>query len=80
LTTRTRERTFRRSSFCADGTCVEVSPLDNGAIALRDAKDLSAPEHVFTRAEWIAFVRGVKAGEFDFDLPMSEAPSVDIGT
>jgi len=59
---------FRRSSFCGNGHCVEVAPLPNGTVALRDSKDLTVPQHVYTPAEWIAFVQGVKAGEFDFDL------------
>jgi hypothetical protein len=60
---------FRRSSFCGTGTCVEVAPLENGWVALRDSKNPAAPEHRFNRDEWIAFTRGVKAGEFDFDSP-----------
>ena len=60
------EITFKKSSFCQDGGCVEVAPLPSGDIALRDAKDPSLPAHVFTRAEWTAFVAGVRNGEFDY--------------
>jgi len=56
---------YTRSSFSADGTCVEVRLLDDGAIGLRDSKDLAKPAHVFTQPEWSAFVAGVRAGEFD---------------
>lgn len=59
---------FRRSSFCASGGCVEVAPLASGMVAVRDSKDLSLPEQVYTADEWAAFVQGVKAGEFDFGL------------
>jgi hypothetical protein len=60
------ESLFRRSSFCQDGGCVEVAQLPSGNIALRDAKDPSLPPHVFNRAEWTAFVAGVRNGEFDY--------------
>jgi hypothetical protein len=57
---------FKASSFCTYGNCVEVGTAPDGTVILRDRKD---PDRVaslaFTREEWIAFVRGVKAGEFD---------------
>lgn len=59
---------YGRSSFCSGGHCVEVATLPDGNIAIRDSKDLAAPHHVYTPAEWVAFVQGVKAGEFDFGL------------
>jgi Domain of unknown function (DUF397) len=59
---------YARSSFCGGGHCVEVAPLPDGQVAVRDSKDSSAPDQVYTPAEWVAFVRGVKAGEFDFGL------------
>lgn len=64
---------FRRSSFCGSGGCVEVATLDGGIIAVRDSKDPAIPEHHYTADEWVAFIHGVKAGEFDFGLP-SELP------
>jgi hypothetical protein len=67
------DRQFRRSTFCQGGTCVEVAPLPDGQIAVRDSKDLSVPRHVYTQDEWVAFIQGVKAGEFDFDP--SHSPS-----
>lgn len=65
---------YRRSSFCSGGTCVEVAVLTDGSIAVRDAKDRAKSVHQYTPEEWTAFVRGVKAGEFDFDLPSLAAP------
>lgn len=47
-----------------NGNCVEVAILD-AAVAVRDTKDRSGPMLVFTPAEWDAFVRGAKDGEFD---------------
>lgn len=57
---------WRRSSFCngANSTCVEVA--GNGeSILVRDSKNVTAPALIFTTEEWHAFVRGVRAGEFD---------------
>ncbi len=70
---RPHDPVFRRSSQCGGGNCVEVAPLSNGQVAVRDSKDLDAPQHVYTPAEWVAFIQGVKAGEFDFGLPTDAA-------
>jgi hypothetical protein len=55
-----------KSSFCGHPGCVEVS---HSAIMdtfhVRDSKDPEGPELEFTRAEWEAFIKGVKAGELD---------------
>jgi hypothetical protein len=66
---------YRRSSFCSGGSCVEVAPLEGGGVAVRDSKDLSTPEHRYTVDEWRAFVQGVKAGEFDFDMNTGAEPN-----
>ncbi|MBV9312422.1 MAG: DUF397 domain-containing protein [Pseudonocardia sp.] len=58
---------YRKSSF-SKMECVEVAPLPDGTISLRDSKDTSRAAHAFTPGEWAAFVAGVKVGEFDFDL------------
>lgn len=55
---------WRRSSFCADSACVEVS-VGSHDIAVRDAKRSDSPVLSFTREEWTAFIQGVKTGEFD---------------
>ena len=58
--------TYKVSSFCNFGECVEVGQLPDGFVTVRDTKD---PERrtslTFTRDEWEAFVKGVKNGEFD---------------
>lgn len=57
---------WRKSSFSSgQGECVEVAEAPDGGRYVRDTKDRSQPAHYFTPAEWDAFVRGVKAGEFD---------------
>jgi len=65
---------FRRSSYCHNGACVEVEPR-HGEIAVRDTKDAQRPELRYTTEEWVAFIRGVKAGEFDFGLISVQDPS-----
>lgn len=40
-------------------------------IAVRDSKDPDGPKLFFTSDEWTAFIRGVKADEFDLE----DAPS-----
>ncbi|MFC5137234.1 DUF397 domain-containing protein [Actinomycetospora rhizophila] len=56
---------FTRSSFCVGTQCVEVGIVDGSGIAIRDSKDPSSPSIIFTHSEWMAFLRGVKVGEFD---------------
>jgi Domain of unknown function (DUF397) len=57
--------TFKTSSFCSLGNCVEVGRTDEGAVLVRDTKDRAQEALSFTVEEWSAFVAGVKAGEFD---------------
>ncbi|MCA2186237.1 DUF397 domain-containing protein [Nonomuraea cavernae] len=57
---------WRRSSFCNGASaCVEVAPLADGNVALKDSKTEDGPVLVFTPAEWAAFTAGVRDGEFD---------------
>ncbi len=57
---------FRVSSFCSFGNCVEVGRTSDGAVVVRDTKNRAQEALTFTDEEWVAFVAGVKAGEFDF--------------
>jgi hypothetical protein len=57
---------YRISSFCNLGNCVEVGRSPDGSVTVRDTKDAERRHALtFTTDEWTAFVRGVKAGEFD---------------
>ncbi|HEX4657515.1 MAG TPA: DUF397 domain-containing protein [Streptosporangiaceae bacterium] len=58
-----------RSRACSSDGCVEVAHLAGGGVAVRDSKDAGKPPHMFDREEWLAFIAGVKNGEFD--LPVS---------
>ncbi len=57
---------WRRSSYCsgASSTCVEVA-IGDQLVTVRDSKVEAGPMLRFTLAEWRAFVRGVRAGEFE---------------
>ncbi|UQU64595.1 DUF397 domain-containing protein [Couchioplanes caeruleus] len=54
---------WRRSSRCADCSCVEVARID-GVVLVRDSKQPGVPALAFTEQEWMDFVAGVMAGEF----------------
>jgi hypothetical protein len=60
----TGEPAWRKASFCASGECVEVTQR-NGMIVLRDSKQPNGSVISYTREEWLSFVLGIKAGEFD---------------
>jgi hypothetical protein len=55
---------FKSSASGANG-CVEVAHMPGGGVALRDSKDRSKAAHIYTGAEWEAFLAGAKNGEFD---------------
>jgi Domain of unknown function (DUF397) len=58
--------TWRTSSFSGhEGSCVETALLADGSIAVRNSNDPEADVVFFTRAEMDAWIKGVKAGEFD---------------
>ena len=57
---------YKVSSFCSFGNCVEVGRSPEGTVVVRDTKDRGQEALTFTDEEWVAFVAGVKAGEFDF--------------
>ncbi len=49
----------------ASGNCVELAQLPEGGVALRNSRDPEGPALLFTRDEIMAFVHGVRAGDFD---------------
>ncbi|SPL94366.1 putative regulator [[Actinomadura] parvosata subsp. kistnae] len=59
---------WRKASYCNGASaCVEVAPLADGNVALRDSKQQDGPVLVFTPSEWAAFVAGVQDRQFDLD-------------
>jgi Domain of unknown function (DUF397) len=58
-------RRWMKSSYSGPtGNCVEVEPLADGGVAVRNSRDADGPALVFTGAEWDAFLRGAQDGEF----------------
>lgn len=57
---------WRKSSFSGDqGSCVETAALPDGRVAVRNSNHPEAGTVFFTRGEIDAWLKGVKAGEFD---------------
>jgi len=58
--------TWRKSrrSGPQGGNCVEVAQLPDGRVAVRDSRHPAAPALVFTAAEWDAFVKDARDGDF----------------
>nr|HEU5356232.1 DUF397 domain-containing protein [Actinocrinis sp.] len=57
---------WRKSSHSGyNGNCVEVAPLADGSIAMRNSRDPHGPALIYTQAEIAAFLAGIKDGEFD---------------
>lgn len=70
---RWRKASYSGASGC---DCVEVTATSDASVAphksgedvlylMRDSKNPDGPQLAFTAAEWDAFVKGVKDGEFD---------------
>jgi hypothetical protein len=55
--------TYRKSSKCANATCVEVK-ISSHVVSVRDNEGAVV---MYTHDEWKAFVEGVKLGEFDVE-------------
>ncbi|TCB92122.1 DUF397 domain-containing protein [Micromonospora zingiberis] len=53
------------------GSCVEAGPVldGSGRVAVRHSKAPDAATIVYPADEWMAFISGVKAGEFDLVAP-----------
>lgn len=60
-----RKSTFSGSGGVGGGNCVEIAPLADGTVALRNSKHPEAATVLFTRSEITAWIQGCKAGEFD---------------
>jgi hypothetical protein len=60
-----KARWIKSSASSGNGTCVETASVRTDEILVRNSRDSEGPVLAFTKAEWIAFVAGVKAGEFD---------------
>lgn len=55
-------RKSRHSS--PNGNCVEMAGLEAGRVAVRNSRHPDGPALIFTRDEWVAFIRGAADGDF----------------
>lgn len=59
-----RAAVWRKSTYSSpNGNCVEAATLADG-VAVRNSRFPDGPALIFTDAEWEAFVRGIKDGDF----------------
>ncbi|MGY0234115.1 DUF397 domain-containing protein [Longispora urticae] len=61
-TTFTNWRTSTRSGGASN--CVEVAFTNDGTTGVRDSKHREGPQLEFSRAEWTAFLHGVRKRQF----------------
>lgn len=57
--------TWQKARASNSGGCVELAPLPDGGVAVRDSKHRDEGMLAFTRVEWAAFLDGMAKGEFD---------------
>lgn len=56
---------IKASASSGNGNCVETTSIRPDELCLRNSRDPDGPVLRFTKQEWVAFLAGVKAGEFD---------------
>lgn len=56
---------WRRSTFCANGTCLEVADLGD-SVLVRDSKNPDSAHLRFSIEEWEIFCGAVASGEFTY--------------
>ena len=49
---------------CDGGNCIRVAP-NADMIVIGDSKNPDGPSLSYSRAEWAAFVEGIRQGDFD---------------
>ncbi len=54
----------RVARSCDGGNCVRIAPSGD-MVLIGDSKDPDGPVLAYNRAEWKAFVEGVRQGDFD---------------
>lgn len=58
-------RWIKSSGSAGNGACVEVASVREDEVLVRNSRDPEGPILAFTKAEWVAFLAGAKALEFD---------------
>jgi hypothetical protein len=52
-----------KSSYCADGSCLEVARIPGDLVGVRDSKRPDQDFLTFGRAAWTSFISAIKVGE-----------------
>jgi hypothetical protein len=55
---------WHKAQRCSNSSCVEVASSGD-RVLVRDGKETNGAILSYTREEWLIFVAGVKAGDFD---------------
>jgi len=55
----------KSNASTSQGNCVEMAPLPEGQVAIRNSRDPQGPALIYTRAEIAALVQGARDGDFD---------------
>lgn len=56
----------KANASVGNGNCIEVTPLPEGNVGMRNSRFPDGPALVFTKAEVAAFFEGVREMEFDY--------------
>lgn len=56
---------WRKSTHSVEANCIELAPLQDDTIAMRDSKHPQDDFLTFQRRAFDALLKGAKAGEFD---------------
>lgn len=65
---------WSKSSYSGGNGCVETAQFQGSLIAVRDSKDPDGGFLLYNGEEWRAFLKGVRAGEFDHLAPFAGPP------
>jgi hypothetical protein len=55
---------WRVARDCDGGSCIRVAPHE-GMIVIGDTKNPDGPVLFYSHDEWLAFVKGIRQGDFD---------------
>lgn len=55
---------WRVARDCDGGSCIRVAP-HKGMIVIGDTKNPDGPVLSYSHDEWLAFVKGIRQGDFD---------------
>lgn len=59
------EFAYVRSRWSHPDNCVIVARRADGQVAIGNSRDVGTPPLIFANAEWVAFLNGVRTGDFD---------------